>query len=1199
MRIDKPDFVPRRITGFQVKKPDMPPGAIGKEMRPHGHLRPVIRELAALSGAYIIVSAQGSVADKPLADRRAAIRKQLSDVAEAEALHTDFYDRDRLANWVNEYPGISAWVRDHIGRGIAGWSSIGSWAGTAVVERSPFLFDDKACLTDERSAARERLTIGEGISRLRDALRSQQRCIRLIGLSGLGKTRLVQALFESGVGEEALDPSTAIYTDYSVETEPTARDMARQLVTQGQPAILIVDNCNPATHSELARICSDASSKVCLLTVEYDVQDDEPEQTDVFRLQSASPELVSQWLEQTFPNVSVVDRRRIAEFSDGNFRVGRALAETLRKGETLGKLKSRELFQRIFQQRKEPDQNLLLAAEDLSLLFSIDGEDSSDAGELALVGSIRSTGANALYAALTELRRRGILQSRGRWRAILPHAVANPLAHLALERIPPAEFDRFCLSLSLRMQKSLSKRLGFLHDSVEARAVTIRLLRDDGPFGNVFALGADGLQIVSNLAPAAPEAVLERIERKLDGVDGDSIRMPGSTGRMQWIRLIKLLGYEPQAFERAATLLARFLAAEPEDSRNNSARDAFAELFHLYLSGTQAFPHQRRELIKRFASSGKAAHMRCASVALDALLTANHFSSSSDFDFGARSRDWGWSPKINGDTWDWYNAAINLAVELAPVLDDARDILAGRARELWRFGACHDALDLASLIFVRERPWIEGWLGFRAALRFEGASMPVDIKAKLKEIIQRLKPSDLLHKARAVILSRGGSGWDIVDGEPDEHGPMHSWERASQMAHELGRLLAQDSKTRLEFIRELLPAPNQQRSAECGEGLAEGADRLFPIWSELIAEFALADPQKRNPLVLGGFIFGAHKRDVSFVHSALEEAIGSPTVGNFLPYLQGRAGIDKDGIARLQRAIRLGALRASDFHSITNGVVMDSPSEELGALLLDIGEMEKGVGIALGILNMHLYRGPEDMRPHDESSLQIGRALLRRFDFKNGGAFQGLDVDLVLRACCSGSCGVEVARNICANICSSLESGELSFHNLSYVLTPLFESQPVVALDSFLLRQHGRRNFELFEEYLPNGNPIQNMDLEVLRQWAQFEPATRYPLIAQAIAMFSRDHGGESNDLSPLFLQMLEFAPDKFAFLGDGWTRLHPRGWSGSLADILACRREVLLKFREGQNTDVHRWIDEVIPELDRWIEVERTRDREQEASFE
>src|SRR6267142_4716349 len=40
-------FVPKRSTGFQVKKPDLPPAQITKEMRPKGKLRPAIQKLAS------------------------------------------------------------------------------------------------------------------------------------------------------------------------------------------------------------------------------------------------------------------------------------------------------------------------------------------------------------------------------------------------------------------------------------------------------------------------------------------------------------------------------------------------------------------------------------------------------------------------------------------------------------------------------------------------------------------------------------------------------------------------------------------------------------------------------------------------------------------------------------------------------------------------------------------------------------------------------------------------------------------------------------------------------------------------------------------------------------------------------------------------------------------------------------------------
>jgi hypothetical protein len=1199
IEIAKPDFVPRALTGFQVKKPDMRASAIRDEMRPKGALRPVISELAAASGSYIIVSAQGSVADKPLADRRKAIRDQLYDLVDAEKLHTDFYDRDRLATWVNEYPGIVAWVHSRIGLRLAGWGCIGNWVGTTVVEPGTYLFDDKTCLTDERSREREQLTISEGIARLRLALRTPGQCIRLVGLSGLGKTRLVQALFESQIGAEPLDPSLAVYTDYSVETDPTARDMARQLIMRGHRAILVVDNCNPATHSELARICSDNASNVSLLTVEYDVGDDEPERTEVFRLQSASTELVSQWLKQSFPNVSQVDRSTIADFSDGNFRVARAIAETLGKGETLGKLKSRDLFVRIFQQRNEPDQSLLLAAEDLSLLYSLDGEDSSGDGELAKIGNLRAVSTDAIFASLIRLRRRGIVQSRGRWRAILPHAIANSLATSALERIPPEEFDRFCKSLTPRMQKSLSRRLGFLHDSIEPQAAVARWLRVDGPLGDLFSLGTDGFQIITNIAPVAPEAVLAKIEHELNSSNGELILAPNASNRWQWIRLIKMLGYDPKMFECAAMLLARFVAIEPEDHRSNSAREMFAEFFHLYLSGTQALPAQRCEVVRRLAKSSDPAQRRCASVALDALLSTSHFTSSSNFDFGARPRDWGWCPMINKDIWDWCNSAIELVVELSLVIDDAPNILGRRIRELWGINACHDVLERTAAIFVKKKPWIEGWLGFRASLRFEGKAMSDDVRAKLETIIQRLKPSDLLHQARAVVLNGANSGWDIVDGDPDDDDVMRPWHKASQMAQDVGRLLAQDPETRKKFLAELLPEPNQQRAFECGLGLAEGAVDLLTMWSELVAEFSSADPKKRNATVLGGFIYQAHQRDITFTSSVLETAIHDCDIGPSLPYLQARVGIDKDGIARLQRAIGKGVLRAEDFCSIATGVVGDSPPEELSALLFDIASLPDGVEIALDILHMHLYRDQEDGHLWNQSLIEVGRDLLRRADFSKKSQLRDFGMHTVICVCCSGTDGEDTALDICVHLCAAIESFQLSPSNVSYVLKGLFKTQPFVALDVFLLYGVTPGIPGRFEVHFRYDTPVEGLDSAVLRQWADIDATIRYPLLGQAISMFSRRHGEENNDLDLLFLEVLEYAPDKHAFLGDYWARFYPRSWAGALSDILARRRSQILIFRESQHTEVRRWIDELLPHLDHWIEEERKRNREQEESFE
>lgn len=59
-------FIPSQNTGYQVKKPDLPPAAIRDEMAPGGIVRPSIKELADRSGAYVIVSSGASVTDAVL-----------------------------------------------------------------------------------------------------------------------------------------------------------------------------------------------------------------------------------------------------------------------------------------------------------------------------------------------------------------------------------------------------------------------------------------------------------------------------------------------------------------------------------------------------------------------------------------------------------------------------------------------------------------------------------------------------------------------------------------------------------------------------------------------------------------------------------------------------------------------------------------------------------------------------------------------------------------------------------------------------------------------------------------------------------------------------------------------------------------------------------------------------------------------------
>jgi hypothetical protein len=239
-------FIPRSDTGFQVKTSDMPRGAIIDEMKPNGVARPSIIDLAKVSGAYIIVSSSGSTSDSALEERKTAMRDVLQGIPEAASLHLDFYDRNRLATWVRDHPGLITWVRSRIGKSVPGWQPYGSWSRAPGGTEDKFLFDGEARIRSGEKGEGDGLSAVEGINRIRDSLRQPGHSVRLVGLSGVGKTRLCEALFDETIGQDALDPSLAIYTNLADEPDPTPVGLTSDLVAtpvQSSLSTIVLRNC--------------------------------------------------------------------------------------------------------------------------------------------------------------------------------------------------------------------------------------------------------------------------------------------------------------------------------------------------------------------------------------------------------------------------------------------------------------------------------------------------------------------------------------------------------------------------------------------------------------------------------------------------------------------------------------------------------------------------------------------------------------------------------------------------------------------------------------------------------------------------------------------------------------------------------------------------------------------------------------------
>lgn len=1202
------DFIPRVNTVFQVKVPKMPRAAILKEMQPKRVIRPVIEELVKDGGAYIIVSSSDSTADKALRERRKAMTDAVAGIANADKLFVDFYDKERLATWVRLFPGIASWVQGRLGKPLQGWQPYGNWSAPNEPEDAGYLRDGKCRLHDGRSPRESGLTIEGGIERIRAVLSCPNGIVRLIGLSGLGKTRLVQALFDERVGGQALDPAEAIYTDMGDEPTPSPWDVIRNLVQSRQRAIVIVDNCQPTTHRSLVAACAATGSLMSLLTVEYDVGEDDPESTEVFRLEPASDDVIEQLIARREPHVSQVDRGRIAELSGGNARIALALARTVKRGESVSDLSDRELFSRLFHQGRAEDGGLLRAAEACSLVYSFDGEtvDSGEA-ELPILAELGRLSVDELYRHIRELKARDLLQQRSKWRAVLPHALANKLARQALdgliyERITAAFIER----APERLKKSFSRRLGYLHDCETAQKIVRNWLGAGGLLANIGTLGPLELDIFFNIAPVSPEAALNALELGLKEDGRAIITDLEHHGRYKIARLLRSLAFDATSFENAGLLLAEFAIAEPQNHKHNSTRDLFIGLFRLYLSGTHAQVMQRLNLIDNLFKADNPQSTECALSALDEMLEAWHFSSSHEFEFGARPRDFGWQPKTYKEISDWYHLVIQYILSLLkqshPFGERLRGMLASSFRGLWTKAQVYDDLEIAVAQISAQQPWTEGWISVRETLRFDANEMPEHIVRRLRAIEDSLKPRDLLEEARAYAFTEAWRAFDLTDDDDKkpQTGASSRYSRVNDHTEALGRAVANVPDVLAALLPELSSGNKGERRWSFGIGLANGAVNPMNMWRILVGGLAAAPEDQRNIHVLRGFLSRMATLAPDRAATFLDDSISDPVLGPWFPILQCSVDIDERGVNRLLAAIQRGLAPVWRYGQLTIGRATDPIApDKLRALLTSISALPGGYEVAVDVLHMKFFSMRDAGTPVDRALLECGRDLLRQIEFVK--VKRNLDNELarIVDACLIGADAAECTEQICSAFASALSNYRASAYDYGSFLKSLFAAQPEIALTILLTgRRDGVTRWLMREVFSDRESPLDAVPLNVMVTWAAANPDERFPALANVIKLFA---GGDDGDgaISPAALELLNASPDKMAVLAGYQDRFCPSCWSGSLAHILEKRRTAIQKLLGYPDQDVVNWAAECDAKLADWADRERARDRIIDESFE
>lgn len=1180
--IHEDSYIPKSKTGFQVKKPDMPYNSIVTEMRPNGELRQVIKDLVDVSGAYIIVSSQGSTSDSALRNRRMAMEKALDDCPNASNMKVDFYDRERIAAWARSHPSIVIWIRDKIGRPIQGWKYYGNWSRSPKGMEDEYLLDEHVRLHNCRNQNYSHLSIVDGINEIREILHSSSSSVRLVGLSGVGKTRLLQSLFDQRIGERPLNKSQVLYCDIGDNPIPDPINFAERLIALKRVAIIAIDNCPPDLHRRLSSLCTKPNSLISLITVEYDIREDQPEETEVYRLEPASTDVIKKIILSRFKHVSEIDANTIAIFSGGNSRIAIALANTIQKGENLASLRDEELFVKLFQQRNEEDKFLLRTAEVCSLVYSFDSQTAEGTNnELRVLGSLIEMSARELYKNVSELKRRDLVQQRGIWRAVLPHAIANKLAKRALENIPLDDiYSIFENAGEERLLKSFSRRLSYLHECNVAIKISQKWLCEDGLLGDVIHLNELGVSLFQNIAPVNPELALAAIERASNHKESDKFFSRNNSHYLVFTRILRSLAYDKYLFNRSVELLCRFALSEKPNENYNSIRDLLKSLFYIYLSGTHATIEQRIYIISNLINSDTNENINLGISLLSASLEAYRFTSTYEFEFGSRSRDYGYTPRNREEVQYWFKTFIEYSVTLIKsnehIASKIKSLLAEKFCGLWTEFEMYNELEIAARQIHSKYSWNEGWIAVRFTKKFNGKDIKAESISRLNCLDMLLKPTTSIEKAKLYIFSGYGNSLDLtytIETEDDCDEDL----MIEDITRSLGRDLSNDEEILKQLLADIL-SKEGPRLFSFGQGLADGTKDPEKMWRDFCIQLTCLEKSKRKYQMLRGFLNRISELNEKLSEKLLDDAVTDENLASAYPLLQVSVKITKAGVDRLKRSVKIGLAPILLYRNLAYGRIHETICDgELCELLRLISAKDDGLKVAIKILQMR-FHGFSTEKTFSDEIVSLGRELILNYEFSQEvNKRENLDHELgqIINICFMGESAEDYAIIFCRKIIEANLANNIYFSNYREVLKALAMNQSIIFLDVFL-EENAERRYLIDQisslNLIRSKNPIDYIANNVIIKWCEANPKTRYPILSSSIIPYRISERKDRLEWIPLARLIINNSPNPIEVLNKFKSSFRPNSWSGSLVEVMQSRLCLILELKGHENSLIRDW---------------------------
>lgn len=1034
------------------------------------------------------------------------------------------------------------------------------------------------------------------------ALGASRAAIRLTGASGLGKTRLLLEAIEKS--QTIDDSSVLIFNAPGYETE--IKECIRSMVEDRADGLAVIENCSIDLHNHLAKEVNKTDCLLKLVTIGY--SNEQVDDSIHIQLSPLTDDAIKQVLSPILIGMDPSDIDRVARFAQGYPLMATLIAEQYQKeGRLLGSIETSSVVRKLIDGDggiTEAEKSVLSACS----LFDVFGTTEGAAGEEAkfIAENVAGSELRVFDRVISTFTRRQIINRAGRYARLIPKPLALTLASEWWEQTSYERQKQLIDNLPNSLMQSFCTQASYLDNQPSVQRFSDRLFGGGSPFVKAEELLTErGSKLFRAFVEVNPEStsdalyhtLSERTHKQLQAIDGETRR------NLVWA--LEKLCFHSSVFEKSSWCLLLLASAENE-SWSNNATGMFSQLFRVNLSGTQAKPNIRFDVLKRAIDLNQPNIELIVLEALEQAISTHGGSRTIGAEYqGTKAPLEEWRPNIWKDVFDFWQQAFDLMLILlergTPQKDKVLSIIGHSIRGLLSNGRI-EMLDAAirKIVSINGRYWPEALDSIKSTFEYASKGMSSESSAALNSWLSLLSPAsaELPEKLKILVTN---PPWEHRKGDDG-----HYIDIAAKNAKALATELSSNINELLPHLDSLL-AGEQKQSFAFGYQLAHELDNFNNFLDHTLN--CLSRIERANPSLVLGMYRGLFELSPSLWEEYINKLIENKNLAHHYPDFIRTGDIKKTHLDTLLELIQHGVLSANAANALSYGSVTECIEPNVIAdFCLQLSKLGGQANwSALNVIYMYYFSNKDciDSMRNELKTLVLSVPLHREQQHTASDLHHWQDLADKLLNQRDPEFAIALTNQLIDSSKHGLNHGDIWSYIKPFMLNlmkdytdqlwPIFCDAIIQSkgMETYWLQQLLDRETGLASN-LPS--VLSAIPVESVIHWCSNQPSVGPVFVARCLSIF--ETVGEAQKPSELFIALLEnFGNDK-RVASELSANIASRGWSGSLVPYLESDKAALYPLIEHENPNVRAWVKNHISYIDLQITEELERDEEHGFGF-